>query len=344
MSFTTIHGQDQAIAIVQSALARDRLAHAYLFIGPAGVGKKRTAYALAQAVLCDQQPRTGCGTCTSCSLVATDAHPDLILLAREPGKQSLGIEQVRDLQRLLGLQPVRGAKKIALLDDAHLLNAAAQSALLKLLEEPPGDTLLILLTVNSATLSRPLLSRCQQVRFAPLPIPLVEELLVREHAKDQGMAHILALYSQGSLGRALSLDPQIFVEERRYIEGELQQLAGASFAALSRLAEWLVADRVKKPAKMGDSEDSRVTGDRLELILSWYEEVLRYALLGQEAVVRHVDCIPAIARVASELGVAGVLRQLTIVYDTVQALHRNANPQLTVEDMLLRLAYRGPES
>jgi DNA polymerase-3 subunit delta' len=343
MPFAAIQGQDRAVAILASALARGRLAHAYLFIGPAGVGKKRTACALAQAVLCEERPRAGCGACASCALAAAGAHPDLILVTREPGKQTLGIDQVRDLQRLLGLRPVRGSKKIALLDDAHLLNAAAQSALLKLLEEPPGDALLILLTVNSATLSRPLVSRCQQVRFAPLPIPVVEDLLVREHAKDPTTAHTLARYSHGSLGRALALDPQVFSEERRYIEEELQQLAGASFATLSRLAEWLVADRAKKSAKSGEAEDGRSTGDRLELVLSWYEEVLRYTLLGQDAVVRHTDRLPTIARAASELGAAGALRQLTIVYDTMQALNRNANRQLAVEDMLLRLASSGPE-
>ncbi|MCS6925168.1 MAG: DNA polymerase III subunit delta' [Candidatus Binatia bacterium] len=344
MPFAAIQGQERAIALLQRALARDRLAHAYLFIGPSGIGKKRTAYALAQAVLCNVQPRTGCGTCTACALVAAGVHPDVILLAREPGKQGLGIDQVRDLQRLLGLRPVQGEKKIALLDDAHLLHPPAQSALLKLLEEPPGDALLILLTVNSATLSRPLVSRCQQVRFRPLPLPLVEALLVREHGKDPATARTLALYSQGSLGRALSLDPKVFIEERRYLEEELQQLAGASFATLSRFAEWLVADRVKKPTKTNEIPENRTAGDRLELVLSWYEEVLRCALLGQEAVRRHTDRIPAIVRTASELGAMGALQRLTIVYDTLQALQRNANRQLAVEDMLLQLAQREPGS
>lgn len=341
MPFTGIQGQERAVALLQRALARDRLAHAYLFIGPPGVGKKRTAYALAQAVLCDAQPRIGCGTCTSCALVAAGVHPDVLLLRREPGKQGLGIDQVRDLQRLLGLRPVQGKKKIALLDDAHLLHPPAQSALLKLLEEPPGDVLLILLTVNSATLSRPLVSRCQQVRFGLLPLPLVETLLVREHGKDPATARTLALYSQGSLGRALSLDPKVFIEERQYLEEELQQLTGSSFATLSRFAEWLVADRVKKPAKTGELPETRTAGDRLELVLSWYEEVLRCALLGQEAVIRHTDRIPALVRTASELGATGALQHLALVYETLQALQRNANRQLAVEDMLLQLAQRG---
>jgi DNA polymerase-3 subunit delta' len=242
------------------------------------------------------------------------------------------------MQRLLGLKSVRGGKKIAVLDDAHLLTIQAQSALLKIVEEPPGDALLILLTVNSATLSRPLLSRCQQVRFSPLPLAVVEGLLAQGHGKDAKTAHALALYSRGSIGRALTLDPEVFTEERRYIEEELPGLSEASFSNLSRFAEWLVADRVKKSAANADSGEGRSTGDRLELVLSWYEEVLRGALWGPEGVVRHHDCRPAVLQMAARVGVSGALRQLTLVYDTIQALGRNANRQLAVEDMLLQLA------
>jgi DNA polymerase-3 subunit delta' len=242
------------------------------------------------------------------------------------------------LQRLLSLRPIRGGKKVALLEDAHLLTPQAQSALLKIVEEPPGDALLILLTVNAATLSRPLLSRCQQVRFSALSPAIVEELLIREHSKEQTTARALALYSRGSIGRALALDPQVFTEERRYVLEELPRLNGASFTTLSRFAEWLVADRGKKSTSSDESlEEHTAGGDRLELVLSWYEEVLHYTLLGQEGVIRYQDCLPIVVEVATKTGTAGALRQLTFVYDTIQALGRNANRQLAVEDMLLQL-------
>ena len=338
MLFSNIQGQESAVATLRHALAHDRLGHAYLFTGPAGVGKKRAALALAQALLCSDKPREGCGTCANCVSVVAGTHPDLMLVAPVAGKRDVTIDQIRDLQRLLGLRPVRGGKKIALLDDAHLLNPAAQSALLKILEEPYGDALLILLTVNSATLSRPLLSRCQQVRFTMLPLSIVEDLLVREHGKDPATAHALALYSRGSLGRAVALAPQLFTEERQYVMKELQQLRGASFSVLSRLAEWLVADRVKKSAPSDPPTEGRPTGERLEIVLSWYEEVLRYVVLGQEGVVRYQDSLPAVAEAAADLDVAEALRQVTVVYDTMQALGRNANRQLAVEDMLIQLA------
>src|SRR5262245_40780457 len=338
MLFDNIQGQESAVATLRQALASGRLGHAYLFTGPAGVGKKRTALALAQALLCDDKPREGCGVCAGCVSVAAGTHPDLFVVAPVAGKRDVTIDQVRDLQRLLGLHAVRGGKKVALLDDAHLLNPAAQSALLKILEEPPGDALLILCTVNSATLSRPLLSRCQQVRFAALPLSVVEDLLVREHGKDPATAHALALYSRGSLGRAVALDPQVFTEERQYAVKEIQYLSGASFTTLTRLAEWLVADRAKKTQASDQAAEGRATGERLEILLSWYEEVLRYVLVGQEGVVYYQDCLPAVAAAAAGLDAPEALRQLTLVYDTIQALRRNANRQLAVEDLLVQLA------
>lgn len=338
MPFTDIQGQESAVATLQNALVRDRLGHAYLFIGPAGVGKKLTALTVAQALLCPDKPGESCGTCPACVSVRAGSHPDLLLVAAEAGKQSVVIDQIRELQRLLGLRPVHGRKKIAVLDDAHLLTAQAQSALLKIVEEPPGDALLILLTVNSAVLSRPLLSRCQCVQFTALPYAVVEDLLVREHGREPATARALALYSRGSIGHAVELDPELFTEERRYLIEELPQLRSASFATLSQLAEWLTADRVKKSPKKTQTGAGRTASDRLEIVLSWYEEVLRYLLLGAEGVIRYHDCLPAVAQAARGLSVAEALRQVTLVYDTMQALGRNAHRQLAVEDMLLQLA------
>lgn len=338
MSLASIQGQPAAVSTLNNALASERLAHAYLFVGPSGVGKKRTALALAQAVLCTDKPGEGCEICTACRTVASGSHPDLSLLAPEAGKTTIVIDQVRELQHFFSLQSARGNRKIALIEEAHLLTPQAQSALLKIVEEPPGAALLMLLSVNAATLSRPLLSRCQHVRFAVLPLGTVEELLVQEHARQPTEAHALALYSRGSIGRALSLDAHVFTEERQRVIEELQQLRDAPFGQISSLAEWLVASRTKKSRSQKASAENPSSEDRLELVLSWYEEVLHYLLLGQEGVVRYQDCLPAVMQTAQGLEAEQALRQLTIVYDTIQALGRNANARLTVEDMLLHLA------
>ena len=343
MPFTAIKGHADALAALNNALKTERLAHAYLFVGPSGIGKKRTAFALAQAVLCTENPGEGCGTCTACISVVSGSHPDLTHINPEEGKSTIGIDQVRELQHFLGLQSARGNRKIALVEEAHFLTLQAQSALLKMVEEPPGAALLMLLSVNAATLSRPLLSRCQQIRFAALPLAVVEELLIQEHAREPTEAHALALYSRGSIGYALALNVEVFTEDRQRVIEDLQQLHGASFSQVSRLAEWLVASRKKKPRakqKTAEAAETSASGDRLELVLSWYEEQLRYLLLGQEGVMRYQDCLPAMTQAAQDLSVEEALRQLTLAYDTMQALGRNANARLAVEDMLLQISAR----
>ena len=340
MSLTAIKGQSAALSTLRNTLAADRLAHAYLFVGPSGVGKKRTALALAQALLCTEQVGTGCESCAACRAVVSGAHPDLSLVTPQAGKTTLVIDQVRELQHFLGLQSARGSRKIAVVEEAQMLTPQAQSGLLKIVEEPPGAALLMLLSVSAASLSQPLLSRCQQVRFAALPLATVEELLVQEHDTPPAEAHALALYSRGSIGRALSLDAQVFTEERQYLIEELGQLERAPFSRVSGLAEWLVASHSKKSRAKTDQAERSAGGDRLELALSWYEERLRYVLLGQDGVIRYADCLPAITQTAQGLSVEEALRQLSLVYDTIGALSRNANARLAVEDMLLQLAAR----
>ena len=342
MLLEQIHGHASALATLRKALANDRVAHAYLFTGPDGIGKRCTAIALAHALLCQEAPQHGCASCPACVSLQAGSHPDYYLSAPLPGKQSMGIDQIRAMQRFLALRPVRGGQKVCILNEAHNLTEQAQSALLKVLEEPPGDAIIVLIAASGATLSLPLLSRCQHVRFAPLPVQDVERILRQEAGLEADTAGLLARYSRGSIGRALSLDPATLVEERQRVVERLSTVQGASFSTLSQLAEWLVADRSSKTKKKTETPAALEQGARLELVLAWYEEALRYLLLGNSAVVRYQDCLPALAQATANVGIARALRDLTLVYETIQALGRNAHPRLTVEDMLLELAEAAP--
>ncbi len=342
MLLDQIHGHASALATLRKALATDRVAHAYLFTGPDGIGKRCTAIALAHAVLCQAAPQRGCTACPACVSLQAGSHPDYYFSAPLPGKQSMGIDQIRAMQRFLALRPVRGGKKVCILNEAQSLTDQAQSALLKILEEPPGDALIVLLAASGATLSLPLLSRCQHVRFAPLPVRDVERLLRQEAGLEADPASLLARYSRGSIGRALSLDPAKLIEERQRVVEHLSTLHGTSFSALSQLAEWLVADRSSKTKKKAETPEALEKGARLELVLAWYEEALRYLLLGKSAVVRYQDCLPALAQATANVDLARAWHDLNVVYETLQALGRNAHPRLAVEDMLLELAEAAP--
>src|SRR5262249_41493055 len=134
------------------AVRRGRLGHAYLFTGPAGVGKRLFARELAKTLLCDNAPDENwqaCGKCASCQLVDADTHPDLIAAGRPEDKNEVPIETVRELCRLLSLKPARGRGKVAILDDADDLNPYSANSFLKTLEEPPPQSVLILIGTRS---------------------------------------------------------------------------------------------------------------------------------------------------------------------------------------------------
>jgi DNA polymerase-3 subunit delta' len=173
-----IRGQDRAIEILRRAIAQDRVAHAYLFSGPDGAGKRTTALALACALNCEQHPGEGCpaaagdAACVSCSKIAADLHPDVRPLERSGAAQIIAIETVRGRIAELGLPPHEGRARIILVEEAAALPEASANALLKTLEEPPRRTHFVLCTAAPHQILATIRSRCQRLRFSPLPAEL----------------------------------------------------------------------------------------------------------------------------------------------------------------------------
>lgn len=206
MSWQRIRGHDGLVASFVDLVRRGRLAHAYLFVGPSGVGKKLFASELAKAMLCEHAggKLEACDQCASCTLVNAGTHPDVMMAARPEEKNDLPIETIRDLTEKLYLKSARGGYKIAIIDDADEFNDASANCFLKTLEEPPPKSLLILLATDPERQLSTIVSRCQVVRFAPLPAALISELLV-ERGVDAEKARRVAKMSAGSLGLANDL-------------------------------------------------------------------------------------------------------------------------------------------
>ena len=232
------------------AASAGRLPHAMLFVGPEGVGKRSFARRLAQALFCERNDPAAlepCEQCPSCRQVASGDHPDLHEVGKPEDRHELPIAVIRQLGQELSLKPMRGARKIAILDDADDLNAEAANAFLKTLEEPAEGALLILVGTSSELQLDTVVSRCRVVRFEPLSEPdLAAILLDRGLASDADEADRLARIAEGSLSRARGLaDPDLAAFRRRLID-ELADPRGFDPSGLARRLEEFIKDAGKE--------------------------------------------------------------------------------------------------
>lgn len=214
MPWHSVRGHDSVVDDLRQALAGGRFPHALFFVGPDGVGKRTFALRLAQALLCDRVPETAldpCGVCPGCLQVLAGTHPDVLQVARPDEKHELPIRVIRQLCLDLGLKPMRGARRVAIVDDADDLNDEAANAFLKTLEEPPAGSTLILIGTSAETQLDTILSRCRVVRFNPVPErELAAVLLEQKVTADPDEALRLARLGEGSVGRAKGLaDPDL---------------------------------------------------------------------------------------------------------------------------------------
>src|ERR1044071_1454522 len=148
MGFSEIFGHGKQIEALRSALRIGRLHHAYLFLGPEGIGKRKVALALGKAIHCAAANGDFCCDCANCARIVNANHPDVRVIGPLPDKKEISIQQVREIERQLSLRSFSGKRKIAIIDPATLMNLSAQNALLKTLEEPPQGSLLILIASN----------------------------------------------------------------------------------------------------------------------------------------------------------------------------------------------------
>lgn len=226
MVWTQLLNKESQIDRFQRAYARNRLGSTYLFVGKSGIGKRKFAYALTQALLCEnpqKPPLNPCGDCVSCLLIQKSEHPDLIEIRRPEDKSVIPIAEFIGsngdsggevgLIYKMSLKPFRGGWKIAVIDDADYLNQEGANSLLKLLEEPPPKTMVILLGTSEQRQLPTILSRCQIYRFEPLTQAQILSLLEQRSGEWETDVPLdqLAAASAGSMEWALKLCiPEVF--------------------------------------------------------------------------------------------------------------------------------------
>ena len=320
MGFGEIIGHSRQLEPLRAALASRRLHHAYLFVGPSGIGKRTVAMALAQAVHCADATGDGCGSCAECARVKDGNHPDVRVVQLFEGKKEISIQQVREIERDLRYRSFGGQRKIAIVDAAGAMNAPAQNALLKTLEEPPENSLIVLIALNAGELLPTLRSRCLRLSFAPLSRAQVVTFLRERRNVESGDAEFLAATSMGSIGAALALD-QSLVEKRRLWSAMLADLKRGDYRSAVAAAEPLAADREGALEFLHWAE-------------SWYRDLLVHGVTGERDDLVNLDMLAQIEQQSPRSGGVRALPALAQIGAATAAIQRNLNRRMVLEKFL----------
>jgi DNA polymerase-3 subunit gamma/tau len=354
LTFDAVVGQAPIVRTLRNALGQGRIAHAYLFAGPRGVGKTTTARLLAMGLNCEGGPggtAVPCAACEPCREVATGRALDVIEI---DGASNRGIDEVRALRDNARYAPARGRRKVYIIDEVHMLTEPAFNALLKILEEPPAHVAFVLATTEARRLPPTILSRCQRFDFRPIAGTEIGEALRRILDEEQVAAEavepdalrLLARAADGSLRDALSLlDTALAYGEGRVTARIVEELLGSGGAeAAGRLAATLV--RRAAPEALQQIADAAAAGLDLTLLCQETLEVLRRALLvtvtgsaGPDATADETARLMALGAEAGA-GEADLLLLLRGLLDAETEMRRSPHPRVDLEIAAVRLCHR----
>lgn len=206
-AFEDFKGQSAHIEQLQSSFSSGTNVHAYLLCGPKGTGKKSIARLCAMAALCRGEGKKPCGTCGPCRRMLSDTHPDVHTVLPEKGKQTIGVNVLRDVLAEVGVKSFEASAKVLIFPEAERMTPAAQNCLLKTLEEPPQDTVFFLITEQPGSMLPTIVSRCRVIRFHPLSQEACEKRLMAL-GLSQADAKKRARMAEGCVGKALEIDEQ----------------------------------------------------------------------------------------------------------------------------------------
>jgi len=241
--------QDSAVKYLRNSLSSGRLANGLLFTGSDGVGKALTAAAFLAELLClnmnDRAESGACGGCASCRALDSGAHPDLMWINPDEGKKTV-IAEVRAARDRISMKPYVSRYNVCVIEKAHMMTPESSNAILKILEEPPGNSLFILITDKKELLLPTVVSRCTEVKFGPVPAKTVAAILAKETGMMPEKALSIALRSGGSPGRAIKI-AESDIEQRREevlaLLDELNDSGNGTFAVWDEVSkEGLVED------------------------------------------------------------------------------------------------------
>ena len=323
MSFKNIYGQDKQIAILKCAMKTERVAHAYLFCGMKGIGKRSTAGVFAKALNCKGGGIDPCGSCSSCRKIDHGVYPDVITIESEG--VFIKIQDIRDLQNQIKFKPFEGRKRVFMIVDAEKMSIPSANALLKTLEEPNPSNILILVTSRPYQLPGTIISRCQKIQFNPVQKDTITSFLEDRASLDRNSASLLASSARGSIGKALEMMRESYLTFKNEV--------------IEKLVDW---ESERDPliffSFVDDfGEDRKEITERLNVLMDWYRDMLVYKETGETDRLINQDIINITRQFSERLSGYDILKSVKAINQAYTAIEQNANKQLTLESMMFKL-------
>ena len=325
-----IVGHEHAIDLLKRMLLAQQVRHAYLFAGPDHIGKSLLAHRFAQTLLCtggpdpSVSPQIPCNTCLACRKVMHGNHPDIHIIRKATDKQFILIEQVRALQTASARKTLEGRRNVFIIENIDEMNLQAANCLLKTLEEPEPDVVLLLTVSDPGLLLPTILSRVQQVPMHLLTSSQIKVALEQQWEVDADEAALIAALAAGRMGWAVRAveDEDVLLERKAQLE------TLAKLPSINRVQRFEFAQKLS-----GDSEKARAT---LELWLLWWRDIVLAANTCLDLTV-NVDMRTILKQQAAKIGTVEAERMVRAILGTMEAIDQNVNARTAIEVLMLDL-------
>lgn len=313
-------GQEFIIDSFKRAYEKGMVSHAYIIAGPDGTGKSILGMLMASTFFCSGENKP-CGICDACLKISHENHPDVKLIS--PGGKSIGVNQIRDLIDEINLKPYEGDKKVIIIKNADSITVQGQNAILKTLEEPTRETTIIMLVENINLILPTIQSRCQILRLGRIPQDKIREYL-EGLGTDGDRARAAAAMSDGIVGNGLRFLDEKFLKLRQEVINKSRELISGNTIEALKCVDFFISNR-----------------DKIDLLLdimtSWYRDIIMLKLTKDKSLLMNLDCYDLLVEESQKLSYNRLDGIINIINLTRENISGNANYQLAIEVMLLKI-------